>query len=326
MLLSGQTQRYVGRQFNVSHTVVGCVWQRYLDTGSVEERAGRGRPRKTTDRDDRYIVNMAKRRKFESAKTLNADFRDASGVHICEQTVRNRFHAANIHALRPAVRPPLTPEHRRLRMPSSQDHQNIQLARLRFVLFTDVSKFCVDFNDGRRRVWRQKNKRFRDCCIQEHERFGGPSVLVWDGVLYDGSTDLYIIQNCALTGVRYRDEILDAFVRPYSGAVGQDFVPMDDNARPHRARVVTEYLECKGIHRMNWPARSPDINPIEHVWDILQRRISARLVQPQTREDLTRALIEEWARIPRPAIRKLIHSFKSRCRAVIDARGGQTRY
>ena len=326
MLLAGQTQRYVGHQFNVSHTVVGRVWQRYLDTGSVDERAGRGRPRKTTDRDDRYIVNMAKRRRFESAKTLNADFLDASGVHICEQTVRNRLHAANIRARRPAVRPPLTPEHRRLRLTFSQDHRNIPLARLRSVLFTDESKFCVDFNDGRRRVWRQKNERFRDCCIQEHDRFGGPSVLVWGGVSYDGSTDLYIIQNGALTGVRYRDEILDAFVRPYAGAVGQDFVLVDDNARPHRARVVTEYLEREGIDRMNWPARSPDINPIEHVWDILQRQISARLVQPQTREDLTRALIEEWTRIPRPAIRKLICSFKSRCRAVIDARGGHTRY
>ena len=151
-------------------------------------------------------------------------------------------------------------------------------------------------------------------------------MLVWGVISYDGSTDLYIIQNGALTGVHYRDEILHELVRPYAGAVGEDFVVMDDNARPHRAYVVTEYLEREGIERMDWPARSADINPIEHVWDILQRRISARPVQPQTREDLTRALIEEWTRIPRPAIRKLIRNFKSRCRAVIDAQGGHTRY
>ena len=195
MLLAGQTQRHVGRQFNVSHTVVGRVWQRYLDTGSVVEHQGRGRPRKTTNRDDRYIVNIAKRRRFESAKKLNADFKNASGVRICEQTVRNRLNAANIRAMRPAVRPPLTPVHRRLRLTFTQDNRNIPLARLRSFMFTDESKFCIDFNDGRRCVWRQKNKRFQDCCIQKQDRFGGLSVLVWAGVSYDGSTDLYIIQN-----------------------------------------------------------------------------------------------------------------------------------
>ena len=70
---------------------------------------------------------------------------------------------------------------------------------------------------------------------------------------------------------------------------------------------------------MDWPAQSADINPIEHVWDILQGWINARPVQPRTQEDLTQALIEEWTRIPRPAIRRLIRSFKSRCRAVINA-------
>ena len=115
----------------------------------------------------------------------------------------------------------------------------------------------------------RKNERFRDSCILEHDRFGGPSVLVWGGISYDGSTDLYIIQNDALTGDRYRDEILHEFVRPYAGAVGEDFVLMDDNARPHRAHVVTEYLEREGIERMDWPARSADNNPIEIVYDIL---------------------------------------------------------
>ena len=95
-------------------------------------------------------------------------------------------------------------------------------------------------------------------------------MLVWGGISNDGSTDLNIIQNGALTGGLYRDEILHEFVIPYASTVGEDFVLMDNDACPHRARVVTEYLERKGIERMDWPARSADINPIEHVWDILQ--------------------------------------------------------
>ena len=72
---------------------------------------------------------------------------------------------------------------------------------------------------------------------------------------------------------------------------------MDDNTRPHRARVVDQYLEQESIERMDWPARSLDLNPIEHAWDMLQRRISARDRQPRTVREFTKMLIHEWLRI-----------------------------
>ena len=88
--------------------------------------------------------------------------------------------------------------------------------------------------------------------------------MVWAGISLRDSTDLYVIQNGCLTGVRYRDEIVHAIVRRYAGASGLDFILMDDNARPHRARVVQQYLQTETIDRMDWPARSPDLNPTEH--------------------------------------------------------------
>ena len=101
---------------------------------------------------------------------------------------------------------------------------------------------------------------------------------------------------------------------------------MDGNARPHRARVVNDYLEDEGIELLDWPSRSPDLNPIEHAWDALQRQINARLAQPQTAQQLANALVEEWVRIPRKDIKTLVLSFWTRCTEVIDARGGHTRY
>ncbi|GFU27506.1 transposable element Tcb2 transposase [Trichonephila clavipes] len=97
-------------------------------------------------------------------------------------------------------------------------------------------------------------------------------------------TDLHIIRNGTLTGRRYADEILRLHVIPYAGAIGDSFVFQDDNARPHRARLVENMLEAETTQRMEWPAYSPDLNPIEHVLDMLGRRIAARPRQPATVE------------------------------------------
>ena len=91
------------------------------------------------------------------------------------------------------------------------------------------------------------NEQFKDCCTQKHEVFRGASLLVQGEVHFDCSTDMYVILNGDLTGVYYRDEIVQEFVHPYAGAMGQDFVLMNGNAHPHRACVVNEYIE-RGVH------------------------------------------------------------------------------
>lgn len=199
------------------------------------------------------------------------------------------------------------------------------VARLRPILFTDESRFCLDFHDGRRRVWRARGERFMDEFVTQHDRFGGGSLMVWGGISYDGTTELYLVQ-WTLTGVRYKHEVLHPIVRSFASAIGEDLVLMDDNTRPHRARAVTAFLEQECIQCMDWPALSPDLNPIEHAWDLLQRRLSARDIQPQTLPQLAEALADEWSRIPIQEILNLIHSFPRRCRAVVAARGGHTRY
>ena len=101
------------------------------------------------------------------------------------------------------------------------------------MLFTDESKFCIDFKDRRARVRRAHNERFAPVCVAEHDRYGKGSVMVWAGISMQGKTDLHIIENGTLTAVRYVNEILDVYVRQYAVAIGAEIILMDDNARPY---------------------------------------------------------------------------------------------
>ncbi|GFV48892.1 transposable element Tcb2 transposase [Trichonephila clavipes] len=111
------------------------------------------------------------------------------------------------------------------------------------------------------------------------------------GISIDGRTYLYIIRDGPLTARRYRDEILRPIVVPYAAAMRDDFILMYDNSRSHRANLVVDSLFEEGIVRMECPACSPDMNPIEHVSDALGRRIAGRQPTPQTLQELERALL-----------------------------------
>ncbi|GFX81091.1 transposable element Tcb2 transposase [Trichonephila clavipes] len=101
---------------------------------------------------------------------------------------------------------------------------------------------------------------------------------------------------------------------------------MDDNCRPHRANLVEDFFFEEGIVRMEWPTCSPDINPIEHVWDSLERRVAGRQPPPQTLQELERAILEEWDKIPQLVINSLIDSMPQRCSTLLAVRENHTPY
>ncbi|GFV03645.1 transposable element Tc1 transposase [Trichonephila clavipes] len=99
--------------------------------------------------------------------------------------------------------------------------------------------------------------------------------------MLNGRTELPIFDRGSVIGDRYCEEVLLPHVRLFRSAIGPDFIFMDDNARPHGTLAIEELLESKDITRMGWPALSPDLNPIEHVWNALRRRFAARLHHPE---------------------------------------------
>ena len=151
--------------------------------------------------------------------------------------------------------------------------------------------------------------------------------MVWGCVSYDCKLDLITVRG-NLNGQIYRQNILEAGVVPHfdNHPLNTRPVFMDDNARSQIARVVTDYLRDESITTHPWPVRSPDLNPIEHVWYIIGRRVKERKPLVQTLNELEQTLHQEWQRLTQVQIRRLVGNIRRRLAAVTRVNGSYTNY
>ncbi len=131
--------------------------------------------------------------------------------------------------------------------------------------------------------------------------------MVWAGICYGQRTQVYFIDGI-LNAQRYRDEIMRPIV--VSFIHDHHLILQHDNARPHVPRICTQSLEAENIPVLAWPAYSPYMSPIEHVWDPLDRRIHQRVPVPANIQQLRSAIEEEWTNIPQATINNLINSMQ----------------
>ncbi|GFU07181.1 transposable element Tcb2 transposase [Trichonephila clavipes] len=169
--------------------------------------------------------------------------------------------------------------------------------------------FSLSSDCRRQLIWRESGTAYRPENIQEKDRYPTCSIMVWAGIMINGRMSLHWVANGTMTGQRYIDEVLLPHVRLFRGAVGDKFVFMDDNATCHRTIAVQDCLDSDGIQRLVWPARSPDLNPIENVWDALGRQVAGRNYPPTNKNTLIRALTEEWDKLPQELLDNVVQKF-----------------
>ncbi|GFT53236.1 transposable element Tcb2 transposase [Trichonephila clavipes] len=284
-LEEGRSVTSVAAEFGIAHSIVSRLWRQFQNTGTAIRGFSSGRPRGTTPADDR------------------------------------RLHGGGLFARRPVRCVPLTPAHRRRRSLWCREHRNWRDNEWGRVLFTDESRFSLSSDSHRIRIWRERGSRNHPSNIIETDRYGVCGVLVWGGIMLGSRTDLHIFDAGSVNGTRYCNEILLTYVRLFRCAMGLQLLFMDDNAPCHRTVAAEQLLESEDIECMDWPARFPDLNPIEHVWDFLGKRLAARTLPPVTIRELRLALQDEWAAMPQQLIDTLILSMGRRCETCLAVRG-----
>lgn len=195
------------------------------------------------------------------------------------------------------------------------------------MVFSDESRFCLFHSDGREKVWRRANERYNPDCLMSTVKFGGASVMVWGCFSWWGVGPLVVIEG-TLNQDRYAS-LMETHLAPYLEQVkkkGRGVVFQEDNAPCHLAGLPTQWRQTHKTRRLPWPAQSPDMNPIEHLWDHLGRQVRKRKSLPTSSAGLAQALQDERGKIPLSVLRDLILGMPDRVNELKKARGWPTRY
>ncbi|GFU44946.1 transposable element Tcb2 transposase [Trichonephila clavipes] len=260
-LEEGRSVTSVAAEFGIAHSIVSRFWRQFQTTGTAIRGFSSGRPRGTTPADDR------------------------------------RLHGGGLFARRGV---PLTPAHRRRRSLWYREHRNWRDNEWGQVLFTDESRFSLSSDSHRILIWRERGSLNHPSNILERDRYGGRGVLVWGGIMLGSRTDLHIFDAGSVNGTRYCNEILLPYVRLFRGAMGLQFLFMDDNAPCHRTVAAEQLLESS--------------------------HLAARTLPPVTIRELRLALQDEWAAMPQQLIDTLILSMGRRCETFLEVTGDHIPY
>ncbi|GFT95046.1 transposable element Tcb2 transposase [Trichonephila clavipes] len=241
---------------------------------------------------EQWAREVTRSKDLDKNSAINSTIRADVGVAIVPHTISRHLAEANLKSKRPFRAVPLTPEHRQLRLQWCQARSMWNVTDWQKVVFSDESRFVLGTDDNRVRVWRRPDERYNSTHTVLRHTARTAGVMVWGAITYDRP-----------------------FLNGLPGAIFQQ-----DNARPHTARVSQDFL--RHFQTLQWPARSPDLSPVEHVWDQLKRQMPSC----HSVHDLELAVQDLWSHLPQDNIRCLINSMPDLVAACIAAGGGPTRY
>lgn len=310
----GLSCREIGEIINRSKTVVNNFLQNKENYG--QKNPG-GRPTKLTSRDKRRVLSLVSTGKYSLNEILQT-----TELPVCKKTIWNVVNSSeNFKYVAKLTRPHLLETHKWKRLKFARDVMTWEDKWLE-VVFSDEKKFNLDGPDGWKFYWHdlRKEKQFFS-----KRQMGGGSLMVWGCFSYNGVGPLIFISK-NMNAEAYEKLLEDTILEAGPALAGDNWLFQQDNAAIHTAKRVKHWFERQNIKTVDWPAKSPDLNPIENLWGYLARKVYAHGRQFTCQKDLKEFIEDEWYKIPPEICQKLILSMPNRIFETIQKNGGYTHY
>lgn len=309
----------------VHEKCVRNTWLNYLQFGTVADKKRSGRPPKTTQRENSLIYRDSRRNPTFSSSKLAARFKIDTGKTISRTTIDRILKNHEILSYRACRKPLLKPSHMIARRKWCKERLNWSTERWKRVIFSDEANFEVVNRKNVIFIKRRVNEKYVQRYCKPRVQGGGGSVGIW-GCMSGSDTGVSNIYSGRLNAYLY-EEILENGLVPskdllFSG--DDDWIYQHDGAPCHTAGSIKSWIEEKKITTLPWPAKSPDLNPIENIWSWMDHQLS--FIEIKNNDELIEAVERIWLQITKEQCATLIESMKRRVSLCYKNNGGHIPY
>lgn len=320
----GKSLQEISNLVKRPRSTVQYIIKRFLEEKRIVDAPRNVNRKKLTPQDERFVMRKIRENPKSSAVDITKELNQQNKVKVCPETVRNVLRRNNFNARVPRKKPFISQKNKKLRFDFAKQHENTPTSYWEDVVFVDESKFNIFGSDGRRFVWRKPNDELNVKNLKATVKHGGGGVMVWGCMSAKGVGNLVFIDGIMDQNVYLN--ILKQNLKQSACKMGLDqgYKFYQDNDPKHKALKVRTWLLYNCSKVIDTPPQSPDINPIENLWEYLDKKVRNHHIS--NKNDLKKCLMEEWTNIPPEYTKKLVDSIPKRLKAVITSKGYHTKY